>query len=128
MLCFINIWPLPLAKNNLERRQKKLVGNISACSSNNMGGKSVATSQAFRSSGKNNLQICISDFCRTGEARIHLGITSSAIFTFEETVICLRHLNQIWFTCNHARAFERNHIFMRWQISDIMWAFRDNIK
>lgn len=70
----------------------------------------------------------ISDFCRTGEARIHLGITSGAIFTFEETVICLRHLNQIWFTCNHARAFERNHIFMRWQISDIMWAFRDNIK
>lgn len=120
MLCFINIWPLPLAKNNLERRQKKFFGNISACSSNNMGGKSVATSQAFRSSGKNNLQICISDFCRAGEARIHLGITSSAIFTFEETVICLRHLNQIWFTCNHARAFERNHIFMRWQISDIM--------
>lgn len=58
----------------------------------------------------------------------HSGITSSAICTFEETVICLRHLNQIWFTCNHARAFERNHIFMRWQISDIMWAFRDNIK
>lgn len=77
---------------------------------------------------KNNLQICMSDFCRTGEARIHSGITSSAICTFEETVICFRHLNQIWFTCNHARAFERNHIFMRWQISDIMWAFRDNIK
>lgn len=75
---------------------------------------------------KTNLQICISDFCRAGEARIHLGITSSAIFTFEETVFCERHLNQIWF--NHARAFERNHIFMRWQISDIMWAFRDNIK
>lgn len=37
MLCFINIGPLPLAKNNLERRQKKFVGNISACSSNNMG-------------------------------------------------------------------------------------------
>lgn len=67
---------------------------------------------------KTNLQICISDFCRAGEARIHLGITSSAIFTFEETVFCERHLNQIWF--NHARAFERNHIFMRWQISDIM--------
>lgn len=77
---------------------------------------------------KNSLQICMSDFCRKGEARIHSGITSSAICTFEETVICLRHLNQIWFTCNHARAFERNHIFMRWQISDIMWAFRDNIK
>lgn len=113
-------------KKNLERRQKKF-GNISACSSNNMGGKSVATSQAFRSSGKKQ-PANISDFCRTGEARIHSGITSSAIFTFEETVICLRHLNQIWFTCNHARAFERNHIFMRWQISDIMWAFRDNIK
>lgn len=127
MLCFINIWPLPLSKNELERRQKKFVGNISACSSNNMGGKSVATSQAFRSSGKKQ-PANISDFCRTGEARIHLGITSSAIFTFEETIICLRHLNQIWFTCNHARAFERNHIFMRWQISDIMWAFTDNIK
>lgn len=119
MLCFINIWPLPLAKNNLERRQKKFVGNTSACSSNNMGGKSVATSQAFRSSGKKQ-PANISNFCRTGEARIQLGITSSAMFTFEETVICLRHLLviQIWF--NHARAFERNHIFMRWQISDIM--------
>lgn len=119
MLCFINIWPLPLSKNELERRQKKFVGNISACSSNNMGGKSVATSQAFRSSGKEQ-PANISNFCRTGEARIQSGITSSAMFTFEETVICLRHLLviQIWF--NHARAFERNHIFMRWQISDIM--------
>lgn len=119
MLCFINIGPLPLAKNNLERRQKKFVGNISACSSNNMG---ESKSQPFSLSvqRKKNQPANISDFCRTGEARIHLGITSSAIFTFEETVICLRHLNQIWFTCNHARAFERNHIFMRWQISDIM--------
>lgn len=127
MLCFINIWPLPLSKNELERRQKKFVGNISACSSNNMGESQSQPPGPFKSSGKKqpaNLYVrLLSD--RRG---FHSGITSSAICTFEETVICLRHLNQIWFTCNHARAFERNHNFMRWQISDIMWAFRDNIK
>lgn len=44
--------------------------------------------------------------------------TKIAIFNFEVTVICLRHLYQIWF--NLARAFERSHIFIRWKISDIM--------
>lgn len=57
MLCFINIWPLPLAKNNLERRQKKLVGNISACSSNNMGESQSQPLRPFGPAEKNNLQI-----------------------------------------------------------------------
>lgn len=67
MLCFINIWPLPLSKNELERRQKKFVGNISACSSNNM---EESQSQPLRPFGpaEKKQPANIFDICRTGEA------------------------------------------------------------